>query len=449
MTAIENDFFETDEDAILFQPIARTSYRFYLFIGLLLTVIAFAAYNYYIQFQEGFIVTGMRDQVLWGLYITNFVFFIGVSHVGILISGILRLGGAEWRRPITRMAEAITVCSLVVGVAMVLIDLGRPEKMFSVLRYGRIQSPILWDALSITTYLVGSLIFLYAALVPDIATCRDYLPRISRWRRWLYRRLALSWNDSKPQKELIKKGIATMSVLIIPIAVSVHTVVSWIFGMLLRVGWHSTIFGPYFVVGAIYSGVGAVIIAMAVFRRFYHLEDYIKPFHFHYLGYLLFALALGYIYFTLSEYLTLAYGGKTEDLELLEALFGGSYALLLYFVIIIGLIIPAFLVAIPRTRTIKGIVLASILVNICMWIKRYIIIIPVLARPVIGTEWGIYSPTLVEWSITAGGFAGFMFLYAIFSKLFPIVSAWEIKEGRKKLAKVVDETKEVPNSQYP
>ncbi|MFQ5820317.1 MAG: NrfD/PsrC family molybdoenzyme membrane anchor subunit [Candidatus Heimdallarchaeota archaeon] len=441
MTARENDYFETDEDAILFQPVARTRPRFYLFIGFLLAIIALAAYAYYIQFQEGFIVTGMRDQVLWGLYITNFVFFIGISHVGILISGILRLSGAEWRRPITRMAEAITVCALVVGVSMVLIDLGRPERMFSVLRYGRIQSPILWDFLSITTYLLGSLIFLYTALVPDIAICRDHLLKVSRWRRWLYRRLALNWNNRKPQKDLIEKDIATMSVLIIPIAVSVHTVVSWIFGMLLRVGWHSTIFGPYFVVGAIYSGVGAVIVAMAVFRRFYHLEDYIKPFHFRYLGYLLFALDLAYIYFTLSEYLTLAYGGKTDDLELLEALFGGgSFALLLYFVIIIGLIVPAFLLVIPRTRTIKGIVFAGILVNICMWIKRFIIIIPTLARPVIGTEWGIYTPTWIEWAITAGGFAVFMLLYAIFSKLFPIVSAWEIKEGREKIDQAVAET---------
>jgi len=441
MTVIENDFLETDEDAILFQHVARTGPRFYLLIGFLIAIIALAAYAYFIQLQQGFVVTGMRDQVLWGLYITNFVFFIGVSHVGILISGILRMANAEWRRPITRMAEAITVCALLIGIIMIFIDLGRPERMLYVLRYGRIQSPVMWDALSISTYLIGSLIFLYAALVPDLATCRDHLSRVSRWRRWLYRRLALGWNDNKAQKELINKGISTMSLLIIPIAVSVHTVVSWIFGMLLRVGWHSAIFGPYFVVGAIYSGVGAVIVAMGVFRHFYHLEDYIKPKHFFYLGYLLFALDLGYLYFTLSEYLTIAYGGKTEDLELLEALFGGgSFTYLLYIVIIFGLIVPAFLIAIPRTRSIKGIIFASVLVNICMWIKRYIIIIPVLARPVIGTEWVTYSPTWIEWSITAGGFAAFMLLYAIFSKLFPIVSAWEIKEGREIMAQAEAET---------
>jgi len=434
VSTIEQDFFETDEDAIVFRPVVQTTSRFYLFIGVLITIILWAAYAFYIQYQQGFVVTGMRDQVLWGLYITNFVFFIGVSHVGILISGILRMAGAEWRRPITRIAEAITVCSLIIGVTMVLIDLGRPDRMFTVPRWGRIQSPILWDFLSITTYLLGSLIFLYAALVPDLATMRDHLPSISRWRRWIYTRLAIGYNGSEHQKETIEKGIATMSILIIPIAVSVHTVVSWIFGMLLRVGWHSTIFGPYFVVGAIYSGVGALIVAMAVFRHYYHLEDYIEPKHFYYLGYLLFALDLSYLYFTISEYLTIAYGGKTEDLELLEALFGGQFSLLLYFVIIVGLIVPAFLIAIPRTRSIRGIVVASILVNITMWIKRFLIIIPTLARPVIGHEWGTYSPTWVEWSITAGGFAAFILVYAIFSKLFPVIPAWEVKEGREKMS---------------
>ncbi len=438
MTVVDDSFFETDEDAVLFQPIARTGARFYILIGTLLAIIALAAYAYSIQYREGFYKTGMNDQVLWGLYITNFVFFIGVSHVGILISGILRMAGAEWRRPITRMAEAITVCSLVVGVSMVLIDLGRVERGLNVIRYGRITSPILWDFLSITTYLIGSLIFLYAALIPDLAIARDHLTRVAGWKKWIYRRLSLGWNNSKPQKHIIEKGIGTMSILIIPIAISVHTVVSWIFGMLLRTGWHSTIFGPYFVVGAIYSGVGALIMAMAVFRRFYHLEDYIKLHHFLYLGYLLFALDLTYLYFTLNEYLTIAYGGKTDDLELLQVLFGGEFAFLLYIVIVVGLIIPAFLVAIPRLRSIKWIVVASILVNICMYIKRFLIVIPTLTRPVIGEVWGSYTPSWVEWAITAGGFAAFMLLYALFSKLFPIVSAWEMKEGREEMAQSGD-----------
>ncbi len=308
MTSIDKSFLDTDEDASIFYPVVRTGFRFYVFIGVLLAIIIFAVYAYIVQFREGFHVTGMNDQVLWGLYITNFVFFIGVSHVGILISGLLRLANAEWRRPITRMAEAITVCALFVGVSMVLIDLGRTERMLNVIRYGRILSPIMWDLLSIMTYLLGSLLFLYAALIPDLAIMRDHLPNIAGWKKWLYRRLSLGWNGSKDQRNLIESGIAKISVLIIPIAVSVHTVVSWIFGMLLRVGWHSTIFGPYFVVGAIYSGVGALIVSMAVFRKYYHLEEYITKEHFLYLGYLLFALDLAYLYMTMNEYVTIAYG---------------------------------------------------------------------------------------------------------------------------------------------
>lgn len=389
------------------------------------------------QAASGLRVTAMTNYFSWGVYIVNFVFFIGVSHAGTLISAILRVTGAEWRRPITRMAEAITLFALLVGAPMVIIDMGRPDRVYNVLFHGRLQSPILWDVLSIATYLTGSLIYLYLPLVPDLAILRDHADRFSSWRQRLYRTLAIGWTGTPPQRRRLKRAISVMAIVIIPVAISVHTVVSWIFGMTLRPGWHSTIFGPYFVVGAIFSGIAAIITAMALFRRFSRLQGYITLDHFKKLGALLLTLNLVYIYFTASEYITMAYTRETADNRLLENLFQGPYAAEFWVMAVVGMLIPALLLALPWTRTIKGIVTASVLVNIGMWLKRFVIVVPTLASPFLPVEIpqaGVfgYRPTWVEWSITAGAFAAFSLLYLLFSRLFPIVSIWEVTEGAEK-----------------
>ncbi len=396
-------------------------------------------------------VTAMTDYFSWGVYIVNFVFFIGISHAGTLISAILRVTGTEWRRPITRMAEGITLFALLVGAPMVIIDMGRPDRVWHVLVYGRAQSPILWDVLSITTYLTGSLLYLYLPMIPDLALLRDQGARFGRFRRWLYGTLALGWTGTAEQHRRLEKAISTMAIVIIPVAISVHTVVSWIFGMTLRPGWHSTIFGPYFVVGAIFSGIAAIITAMAMFRRFFHLGAYITVDHFRKLGALLLTLNLVYIYFTASEYITLAYTKETADRHLLARLFEGQYATEFWVMAVLGLLVPALLLSLPRTRSIGGIVTASLLVNIGMWIKRYVIVVPTLATPFLppgatGGQLPSYVPTWVEWSITGGALAAFCLLYILFSKLFPIVSIWEVVEGQE-AATATDVELRVPTAQ--
>lgn len=409
-------------------PLIETGARFYALVAVLLMFVVWGAYGYYIQLTEGLAVTGMRNSVMWGIYITNFVFFIGISHAGTLISAILRVTHAEWRRPITRMAEAITVFALFVGAAMPIIDLGRPDRVLSLILSGRIESPILWDFISIATYLTGSVVYLYLPLIPDIAACRDRLQASGRMRQRIYSFFSMGWVGSNEQRRLLERAIGIMAIVIIPVAVSVHTVVSWIFGMTLRVGWHSTIFGPYFVVGAIFSGIASIVIAMAIFRRVYHLEPYLKPLHFKYLGAMLLALDLAYLYFTISEYLTMTYGAMTDEVMLLSALYTGPYAGFYWGMIVIGFVTPAFLLGFPKTRTIKWIVVSAVLVNIGMWIKRFIIVVPTLALPQLPLDWGSYLPTWVELSITGGAFAGFILLFMIFSKVFPIVSVWETEE---------------------
>ena len=221
---------------------------FRVWTAMLLAVVVWGAFAYSLQFRRGLAVTGMRDQISWGLYISNFVFFIGISHAGTLISAILRVTDTGWRRPITRMAEGITVVALCIGGSMVLIDLGRPDRALNLFRYGRIQSPIVWDVLSVSTYLTGCLIYFYLPLIPDLGIVAAS-SSIGGLRRRIYRALSLGWTGSPAEWRLLEKAISGMAVAIIPLAISVHTVVSWIFAMTLRPGWDSSIFGPYFVVG--------------------------------------------------------------------------------------------------------------------------------------------------------------------------------------------------------
>ncbi|MBI4639434.1 MAG: polysulfide reductase NrfD [Candidatus Tectomicrobia bacterium] len=425
---MQDDRTNNAEEAILFRPILYTGKKFYVAVGGLLTVIAWAVYAWAIQFTYGLGVTGLDRPVYWGLYITNFVFFIGVSHAGTLISAILRICQAEWRRPITRAAEVITVVVLFIGASNIIVDLGRPDRALYVIWYGRLQSPLLWDVISISTYVTASMIYLYLPLIPDIALVRDRTTK----RRWLYRTLALGWQGTPRQQRALHAAIAIMAVLVIPIAVSVHTVVSWVFAMTIQPMWHSTIFGPYFVVGAIFSGIAAIIIAMAVIRKGYHLEDYLKPVHFSNLGILLLVMSLLWLYFTFAEYLTTYYGNEPAEMAVFWAKVTGSYAPYFWAMVVTNFVIPFLILANWRTRTIAGTVIASAFITVGMWLERFTIVVPTLINPRLPLQAEIYHPTWVEWSIMAGDFALFALLYLIFSKLFPIVSIWEIQEGREK-----------------
>lgn len=415
---------------VLYSPLRWYSSRFYALVFGLLAIIGWGVYAYYVQFTTGLGVTGMRNETSWAFYVINFVFLIGISHAGTLISAILRVSNAEWRRPITRMAEAITVMAILVALLFPLIDLGRPDRLLYIFSFARIQSPLIWDFIAIGTYLIGSTVYLYLPLIPDIAECRDNISEASRLRRWFYRTLSLGWSGTKEQEEKLKRGIKFMAIIIIPVAVSVHSVVSWDFAMTLRVEWHNPIFAPYFVAGAIFSGIATIIITMAIFRKVFHLEKYIEHKHFVYLALMMFALNIGMVYFTISKDLVAGYGAETLDVTYLTSLFVGQYAPLFWLQIVGGLVFPAVLVALPRTRrSIAWLVVAAILVDVGMWVERYLLIVPAMATPQLPYAVGQYFPSWVEISIVAAGFAGFTLLLAVFGRIFPVVSLWEVSEG--------------------
>ena len=405
-----------------------------LVIAALLLALGLAAYVY--QLGHGLAVTAMTDYFSWGVYIIDFVFFIGISMAGSLISAILRLTNVSWRHPITRMAEGITVFALIAAALMIVVDMGRPDRFFHILLYGRMQSPILWDVFALSSYLAGSVLFLYLPLIPDLAILRDQGARFSPWRQKLYRWFALGWTGSVEEHGRLNRAMKVMSIVIIPVAISIHTVTAWLFGMTLRPGWHSTIIGPDFVAGALYSGVAAVLTIMALARWKFRLENYVTAAHFRKLGMLLLVLCAMYSYFTVNEYIGAFYTQVKTERDLLQAVFKGPYAVHFGAMVIVGLLVPGILLAVPRTRTIRGIVIASILANIGMWLKRYIIVVPTLASPLLRQEAWIgqrmpegavlgYFPTWVEWAITIGAFAGCYLFYCLFAKIVPLVSIWE------------------------
>ena len=315
-----------DKDKIV-SPLFRTPRAFVLLVLILGALVALGFAAYLRQLILGLGVTAMDRPVYWSTYMVNFVFFIGISHAGTLISAILRVTGAEWRRPITRVAEAITVFALMVGTLQIVIDMGRPDRLPFTLLYGRLQSPILWDIVSVTVYFLSSVTYLYLPLMPDAAILRDNCPPDApAWQRRLYTLLALGWRGNHEQWVRLEKAIAVLAVLIIPVAVSVHSIISWILATTVQPGWHSTIFGPYFVVGAIFSGIGALFLAMTGVRKALGLESYIGPRQYRNLGLLFIAMNAIWFYFTYAEHLGIATGQQVEEFPVLASKLWGSFA---------------------------------------------------------------------------------------------------------------------------
>ncbi len=424
-----------DPDAILYGPIESPGKSFRYTVAGLILVISLALFMYVRQFVLGLGVTGMNEPVTWGFYIVNFVFFIGISHAGTLISAILRLSKAEWRRPITRMAEVITAIVLAIGGLHPIIDLGRPDRILNIFRAGRLQSPLLWDVTSIAAYFTASTVYLYVPLIPDIAILRDRGAKP----QWLYKFLSWGFQGTKKQKHVLERAMNILMVMVIPIAISVHTVISYIFSMTLQPGWHSTIFGPYFVVGAIFSGIAALLIVMITFRKVFHFEAYLKEVHFRYLSNLLLVMALLWFYFTFSEYLTGYFGHEPYEMKVFFYKFTGKYAPLYWGMVFCNFILPVIILSNKKTKKIPGILIASIGITIGMWLERLIIVVPSLANTRLPYPTGIYIPSLTEWSLFIGAVGMFMLGFVLFSRFFPLISVWEIKEGRETSVREVSE----------
>ena len=417
----------------LLWPIFHTSRRYWVAVALSGILFLAGVFAFFYQLYNGIGVWGINSPVFWAFDITNFVFWIGISHAGTLISAILRLTEAEWRRPVTRCAEAITVFSVFIGALIPLCHIGRPWLAYWMIPYPsqrgiwpNFRSPLAWDFFAISTYLTGSTTFLYLPTIPDFAAIRDNATGL---RKKIYRALALGWQGTPRQWMRLETAMHIMAIAIVPVAVSVHTIVSWDFSMTPVPMWHSTIFGPYFVAGAIFSGIAALILAMALLRKFLHLEEYLKPIHFNNLGKLLLTMSLLWFYFTFAERLTTWYGNAPSEMTVFWESIRQNFAPLFWTMVVCNFIIPVPILGIKRFRTITGTVIASSTIVVGMWLERFLIIVPALDHKFLPYSFGTYRPTWVEDTLMAASFGFMALLYLLFSKFVPMISIWELKVG--------------------
>ncbi|MCH2336173.1 MAG: polysulfide reductase NrfD [Pseudomonadales bacterium] len=374
----------------------------------------------------------MNHPGVWGTYLASFIFWIGLSHSGTLLSCVLHITNSSWRKAMYRSAEAMTLFSLVVAAIMVMVHVGRPWFIHWAAPYPNqmemwpnFRSPLLFDVMAITTYLTGSTIFIYMGSIPDFAAVRD---RTQGWRNTMYSLMSLGWRGTDTEWHRLHWAYTFLAVLIIPLAVSVHSIVSWDFAMSIVPALHQTIFAPYFVVGAIYSGTAGIVTVMFVLRKFMNFGQYITELHFDNLGKLLLVLSLLWTYINIVEVFTGFYSNASGEIEALNYRLFGFYALLYWEMIAFCAIAP-LLCAFKSFRTsFVPMLVLSIAINIGMYTERFLIVATSLSRQYLPDAWGLYTPSAVEISILLGTFALFTTLFLLFVKVFPSVSMYEVKE---------------------
>ena len=389
--------------------------------------------------NQGVGVTGLNRPVFWGAYMVNFVFFIGISHAGIMISAILRLTQAEWRRPVTRAAEVLTVFSLMSALmAAPLVHVGRPWRAdlwvfpydFARGVWINIRSPFIWDPSAVMTYLTASTLFVFIALIPDMAVIRD---RATGLTRKLYAVLSMGWRGTPRQWKLQAVAGILLSALVLPVFVSVHSIVSWDFAV--QIGpeaWHSTIFAPYFIIGAIHSGVSAVATLMVIMVWVWGWDKYLKPDHLDAIGRLLIIVATTWFFFFFLEWVFALYTLEdaelaVRDLQVFQWPWSGLFILFL---------VTAYLIPVPMwlfksiRRSYFWMFFTTILVNVGMWLERFLIIVPgTMRRSEFIFNWGSYHPSIIEILMVIMTFAWVVLGMLVFTKLFPLIPIFDVKEG--------------------
>ncbi len=403
-------------------------------LALAVAVLLFGAWGY--MMANGMGVAGIRRPVYWGVFIVTFVFWIGISHAGTFVSAILRVFKAEFRRPFTRAAELMTTFGLASGALYPLIHLGRVWVFYWMVPYPNarwlwpnFRSPLVWDFLAITTYLLSSTIYLFLPLIPDMAMARD---RSTGWRHFLYKLLALGWRGTEAEWFRLRKAISIFAFAIIPVMFSVHTIVSWDFAVSMVSGWQSTIFGPYFIIGAILSGVSAVVTILYILRSTLKNMDYfIRKEHFDALGKLILVFSMSWAYFFFNEYILSWYGGDAALKQVITLHATGPSAWVWYTMLICNVVIPWLFLWNKKVRQTPWLMfIITLLVNVGMYAERYTIIPLTLGHQRSPFDWGIYNPTIIEVSIALGTLCLFILLYLLASRVIPLVPVWEVQEGQ-------------------
>lgn len=421
-------------DRGVLDPMSRTGPRYWIFLVIFAGLVAMWGATWTAQMLNGLGITGLKRPVMWALYIVNFVYFIGIGHAGTFISAALRALHVEWRRPISRAAEFLTIFGLATAGMFPIVHLGRAWKFYWLLPYPNerqiwpsYHSPLLWDLTAILTYLSCSALFAYMSLLPDLAMARDHT---IGWRHRFYDLLALGWHGTERQWANHETALNVFTYGIIPVMFSVHTIVSWDFAMAIQPGWHSTVFGPYFVIGALFSGVAAVIMVLAIVRATMGLGYFLRREHFDGMGKFLLLLSLSWDYFYFNDVIVPWYGQAPVEKTIFALLTGGRAAPVFYLMLFSNVIVPVAL-AFKRVRTsIPAIFIVSVFIQIGMYMERFMIVPITLGQNDLPFDWGVYVPYLPETLITIGAFAFVVSLFFISSRFFPLIPVWEVYEGQ-------------------
>jgi Ni/Fe-hydrogenase subunit HybB-like protein len=420
-------------DQTVLDTLKPPSRGYWLLIGLLFCGVLTGAACWAYQIFVGIGVGGQNNPVAWGTYLINFVFWVGIAHSGTLISAILHLLRAGWRNPIARAAETMTVFAVCTAGLFPFIHLGRVWMVFYMLPvpnqrnlWQNFQSPLMFDVVAISTYLTVSSLFWYTGMLPDLAIIRD---RSDGIRKKIFTVLSLGWTGALEQWRHYTRAYLFFAALATPLVISVHSVVSWDFALSVIPGWHTTIFAPYFVAGAIHSGLAMVLTLMIPLRKIFHYEKIITVGVLENVAKTIVFTGLIVAFAYATEFFIAWYSHNPAEIEVFRYRPTGDYAVGFWIMAICNTVIPLLFLFKRIRTTIAWLFGISIFINIGMWYERFVIIITSVARDFIPHTWGLYSPTAIEFGIMIGSFSLFFFLFFLFVKHLPSVSMTEMKES--------------------
>jgi Ni/Fe-hydrogenase subunit HybB-like protein len=381
---------------------------------------------------KGVGVWGINIPVGWGFAIINFVWWIGIGHAGTLISAILLLLNQSWRNAINRFAEAMTLFAVMCAGMFPVLHTGRPWLAYWLMPYPntmdlwpQFRSPLLWDVFAVSTYLTISAVFWFVGLIPDLATLRDTSKK--PWQQTIFGMLAMGWRGSARHWQRYEKASLLLAGMATPLVVSVHTVVSFDFAVSMIPGWHTTIFPPYFVAGAIYSGFAMVLTLMIPVRKFYGLEDIITLRHLNNMAKVTLATGMIVGYGYVMEAFFGYFSADVYERFMVWNRMTGPYAAFYYVLIFCNIITPQFLWS-KKIRTSPGILwIISIIVNIGMWLERFVIVVTSLHRDFLPSSWGMYAPTIWDFAVFFGTIGLFLFLIFLFIRVLPMITIFELR----------------------
>ena len=421
------------------RPFGKPGLGWWLTVGALSAMVGVGILAWVVQLRGGMGVSGFNDRAFWAIDIANVVTFIGVSYGGAVVSAILRLTGATWRAPLTRLAEGTAVCTVLVGSALIIPHIGRPDRLYELLTQPNLTAPVFWDFIAVMTYTAASFVFFAMPLVPDMAILhKGHAKQLGRRAR-LYAAVSRGWEGAPRQRRVLAGGLGLVSIMIIPLAVSVHSVLAWAMATTSRPWWHESIWAPQFVVAALYSGVALVILVVAGFRRGYHLEAFITERHFVRLGFILATFAATYLYFTFADILPGAYVGEHGTAAVFSELLVGRLAVWFWLFVFAGGVLPLILVALPWTRNVWGMVAASALIVPMMWLKRMLMVVAPANYDTMSGAFGSYHFTWVPIAVTLAAMAAIPLMLMLLFRVVPLLSIDEIEE--------INENEEMANAE--